>query len=283
MIGNDISEKPVDTKVADETASEKVVNIVKETVTAAEGKVFVSEEAVNKVIEVTKKGSAVILPLKEAVAADGQLVTAVVIPVVGIEKIAEADAAMILEFEAAKVKLSTDCIKAIMEQAKGTTIEIRLKEVDSHELNENQKKALDGHEVEICISVQIFCNDEYIGDFKGGRAMLTIPFTPKESTNGEDYKVYYIADDGQKVLMPSKYANGSMVVEVDHFSEYAIVYEAEDAQTEDTKVVVDNGTMEAGEEVLDKNTELPIVPMILVIVVFGVIAAGFVFSKRKKE
>ena len=283
VIGNDISEKPVDTKVADETASEKVVNIVKETVTAAEGKVFVSEEAVNKVIEVTKKGSAVILPLKEAVAADGQLVTAAVIPVVGIEKIAEADAAMILEFEAAKVKLSTDCIKAIMEQAKGTTIEIRLKEVDSHELNENQKKALDGHGVEICISVQIFCNDEYIGDFKGGRAMLTIPFTPKESTNGEDYKVYYIADDGQKVLMPSKYANGSMVVEVDHFSEYAIVYEAEDAQTEDTKVVVDNGTMEAGEEVLDKNTELPIVPMILVIVVFGVIAAGVVFEKRKKE
>ena len=269
----------VDSAIVEETANEAIVGIVKQEVEVVEGKATVSTETINKIIEVTETGSTVILPLKEA-ARDDQEVNEVIVPAAAITKMIERDASVTMEFEKAKVFLSIESLKAIAEQAKGKDIEIRVVEMTRHELNEKQQKALEGKETELCITVQIHCDGEYIGDFKGGKAMLAIPFTPRDGRSVDYHKVYFIADDGHKEVIPFKYANGHMIIAVGHFSEYVIVYEGADIESEDVKVSVDETVLEDDETAeVDEKGGLLVVPMILVILVFTTV---IIYMKKRK-
>ena len=269
----------VDSAIVEETANEAIVGIVKQEVEVVEGKATVSTETINKIIEVTETGSTVILPLKEA-ARDDQEVNEVIVPAAAITKMIERDASVTMEFEKAKVFLSIESLKVIAEQAKGKDVEIRVVEMTHHELNEKQQKALEGKETELCITVQIHCDGEYIGDFKGGKAMLAIPFTPRDGRSVDYHKVYFVADDGHKEVIPFKYANGHMIIAVGHFSEYVIVYEGADIESEDVKVSVDETVLEDDETAeVDEKGGLLVVPMILVILVFTTV---IIYMKKRK-
>ena len=50
-----------------------------------------------------------------------------------------------------------------------------------------------------------------------------------EGAKGTDYQVIYIADDGKIENIPTTYNAGYIEVELEHFSEYAIVKLAEEA------------------------------------------------------
>ena len=52
-----------------------------------------------------------------------------------------------------------------------------------------------------------------------------IEFTPEEGKSADDYKVYYVGEDGQLKAVPAKYENGYMVFTTVHFSDYVIAYE----------------------------------------------------------
>lgn len=279
-----VEEVVVDTKIVEEVATEEVKEAVKETVTVAEVKevekqtetgtvtvaevkVAVTTETVDKVIENTEAGATVILPLTE-VAGEGQAVTEAEVAVEALEKIVEAESALTVEFEGVKVSFDAETVKAIAEQAKGSVIELRVVPVEYHELNEEQQAVLEAHDVAICVSAQIFSDGEYIGDFKGGKARIAIPFTPEEGRLAEDHKVYYVADDGEMTLMPFTYADGHMVIETTHFSDYVIVYDEVAAVGEGPAEVEDDMAVEeAPAEIVEEEAGLPIVPIIIIVVV----------------
>ena len=271
----------VDTKVVEEEASKKVVEIVKDAVTVEEDKATVNIETVEKILEATEEGTTVILPLTEA--KDGEDVNTAEISVDAVERIAESGVALTLEFADAKVILYAETLEALKEQAKGETIEIRVVPIEHHELLPKQQKALEEYEVVARVSAQIFCDGKYIGDFKGGKAIIAIPFTPQDGKDAEDYAVYYVAEDGTKEKKPSSYKNGYMLVETGHFSDYVIIYEGADAKTEDANVVIDEDTNldEGAVKTQDEKAGSPIIPIIIVIVVIAAVVVFFV--KKKKE
>ena len=236
-----VEEIVVDTKIVEEVATEEVKAVVKETVTVAEVKevekttetgtvtvtevkVAVTTETVDKVIENTEEGATVILPLTEA-AEEGQAVTEAEVAVEALEKVVEAESSLTVEFEGVKVTFEPETIKAIAEQAQGSVIELRVVPIEHHELNEEQQTVLEEHDVAVRVSAQIFSDGEYIGDFKGGKARIAIPFTPEEGKAIEHHKIYFVDDNGEMTLMPSTYVDGHMVLETTHFSDYVIVYE----------------------------------------------------------
>jgi hypothetical protein len=289
-----VEEVVVDTKIVEEVASEEVKEAVKETVTVAETKeveketgtvtevkVAVTAETVDKVIENTEAGATVILPLTEA-AEEGQAVTEAEVAVEALEKIVEAEAALTVEFEGVKVTLEADTIKAIAEQAQGSTIELRVVPVEHHELNEEQQKVLEAHDVAVRVSAQIFSDGEYIGDFKGGKATIAIPFTPEEGKAAEDHKVYFVDDNGEMTLMPAVYVDGHMVFETTHFSDYVIVYDEVASAEEGPSPVDDDMAVEAPVEDVQEEAGLPIVPIIIVVVAV-ILVVAFIATRNKKD
>ena len=279
----------VDTKIVEEKASEAVKEAVKETVTVTEEKATVTTETMDKVIENTAKGETVILPLTEA-AGEDQKVNEAEVPVKALEKVAEAESAMTIEFEGLKVTFEPQAITAITEQAKGETIEVRVVPVENYELNEEQQAVLQKHDVAVRVSAQIFSNGEYIGDFNGGKARIAIPFNPGHGKKAQDYHVYYVADNGEMTLVPSAYADKHMIIETDHFSEYAIVYEGEE---EEESVVTGEATETVTEEVTETVTEetpaqeaesgAPVLPIIVGILILVVAGLAYVTLKKKKD
>lgn len=258
-------------------APEEVKEAVKETVTVTEEKATVTTETIEKVIEKTEAGATVILPLTEA-AEEGQAVKEAEVPVEALEKIVEEEAALTVEFEGVKVTFEAETIKAIAEQAQGSTIELRVVPIEHHELNEEQQATLEEHDVAVCVSAQIFSDGEYIGDFKGGKARIAIPFTPEEGKAAEHHKVYFVDDNGNMTLMPATYVDGHMVFETTHFSDFIIVYE-ETAVAEETETAVEDAEEAVVEEVQEE-AGFPIIPIIVIVIVI-IAAAAFFLTKKK--
>ncbi len=171
-------------------------------------------------------------------------------------------------------------MKAIAEQANGGVIELRIVPVEHHKLHEKQQEALKDHDVQVRISAQIFSDGKHIGDFKGGKVRIAIPFTPAEGKVAEHHKVYYVAENGDMTRIPSTYVDGHMVLETPHFSDFVIVYE-EVAEVEDD-AVVDNVVVEDVVEEIEEAFSLPLIP-IIVIVIAGIAFAGTLIFKKKFE
>ena len=58
----------------------------------------------------------------------------------------------------------------------------------------------------------------------GGKARVRIPFTP-ETGSGQDYRVYWLSEDGQLEPMATEYKNGELCFTTEHFSTFVILHE----------------------------------------------------------
>lgn len=203
-----------------------------------------------------------------------------------LEKIVKEETGLTVEFEGVKVTFDADAVKAIAEQSKGNTVELRVVPVEHHELKEEQQAVLEKYDVAVRVSAQIFCDGEYIGDFKDGKAKIAIPFTPAEGRKAEHYNVYYVADNGEMTLVPSAYANGYMILETDHFSDYVIIYEGADAETENVQAAVEDEAVTEEvivEEVQEEKSGFPLLPIIIGAAAVIAIAAFVVIKKKDDE
>ena len=263
-----------DTTITKVEASEEVVEAVKETVKVEEGTAKVEAEAIEKVIEVTEEGKEVVLPLTQVT---DEVVNKAEVSADALEKVAEKEADVVIQLTDVTVKLDAVAIAAVAEQAQGKNIEIRAVKTETVTLTEKQQDALADKETAIVVTAQIFADGEYIGDFKGGTATIMLPFTPEEGRAAEDYKVYFVDDDGSLTPVAAEYVDGHMVFTTGHFSDYAIVYEkaeaVEDSES-DTEVVI---TPEEASE----GTSLPIIPIVVVIAI--IVIGGIVLVMRRKK
>ena len=154
-------------------------------------------------------------------------VVTVQLPVASLEKVAELDekATLTVTMKEATVTMDVATLEAVTKQAEGSTVTLVVEQIPVEELTEKQQAAVENKEVVATISAEIICDStgNSIHDFEGGNVTVQIPFTPEEGTKGEDYAVYYVADDGSVEKIATKYVDGHLVVTLEHFSEYVIV------------------------------------------------------------
>ena len=117
------------------------------------------------------------------------------------------------------IKLDAVAIGAITAQAGSDDIEI-----DASALSAAQMAALDGKIVPVLVAAHVLSGRDYISGFSGGVATVAVPFMI-EDYDVENYKVYYVAEDGSLELVASEYVDGVFVFSTGHFSHYAVVYE----------------------------------------------------------
>ena len=122
------------------------------------------------------------------------------------------------------------------------------------------------------MTAQIFADGKYIGNFNGGRATIVLPLEIEEGRSPEDYKVYYVAEDGNLELVAAEYVNGHMVFTTGHFSDYAIVYEA--------SAPVSSDAMASPAAPAEETASFPIIPAVVVAVV---VLCGIALVMKKKQ
>ena len=122
-------------------------------------------------------------------------------------------------------------MRAIVDQANGDVIKFNFDDVGLGRLNETQKDAIKGMDVRKGYEAYITVNDQRIGDFNGGEVEIIVPYAVPEGENLASFSVWYIDDDGTLEKQQSTYDGKEKCFIVNHFSDYVIVYSAEDAPT----------------------------------------------------
>ena len=165
-----------------------------------------------------------------------EYVTKVILPVTTVEHIVEAaeeahndTEALQIDFPHGSVKLDNQAMRAVVEQAEGNKVMLVLESVGETRLNEAQDAAIADWNVYGGYEVYLLCvaSNKRISDFEGGVATLSVPFTVPNGLDANMFAVWYVADDGKTEKLNTYYANGYLIWDVSHFSDFIIVYEGE--------------------------------------------------------
>jgi len=257
---------PADTTITEEKANDDVVQAAKDAVVVEENKATVDKAAVEAIVDATQEGETVVIPLAQVTE---EAVTEAVVNTEALKEVSDNESDIVIQLSEVTVKLDAEALKAVTDQANGENIELKVVKAEKETLTTDQQAALENKETAIVVTAQIFSDGQYIGDFKGGKATVMLPFTPEEGKAAEDYKVYFIGEDGTLEEVMAEYVDGHMVFTTAHFSDYVIVYET--ALT-DTPV-------QPQEPVTEEKASMPILPIIIGIVV---VAAAALLLKKKK-
>ena len=127
------------------------------------------------------------------------------------------------------VTFDAAALVAIVDQAKGSTIQLNLDSVGESKLKTAQKAAIKDMDVQAVYDAYLASNGQRISDFKGGKATVTVSYTLKEGQTGRGVVVWYVADDGKTTEVPTAYNDKAVSFTVEHFSNYVIAYDAQRA------------------------------------------------------
>ena len=265
-----------DAEAKTELTADKIV--IAMLIKVEEEKAEVSEDAVDSAITEAAKNETsteIVLDLNK-VAEDAvedttekpAEVVSVQLPVASLEKVAELheEATLTVVMNEATVTMDAATLEAVTKQAEGSTVTLVVEQVPVEKLSEKQQEAVKNKEVVATISAEIICDTtgNTIHDFEGGSVTVQIPFAPEEGTKGEDYAVYYVADDGSVEKIATKYVDGHLVVTLEHFSEYVIV---------NTKANADPSNPGTG--------DLSMAPVFALLVINAIGAAAIVTGKKR--
>ena len=204
----------------------------------ADGKTATTAEAVKlaQLVEV-KQETAVVTPnaVDQAIEAAGTTgevtidvtkteskVAKVELPVASLETLVKAEKPLTVVTEQATVVLDVDTLAAVAKAADGAEVTLRVEQVETKTLNKKQQEAIQDHDVLVTISANIYSGDQYIGDFKGGKATVKVPLKLEKGEDGNDYTVFYVDDEGNLEPVECYFKNGDMYFVTGHFSEYII-------------------------------------------------------------
>ena len=136
---------------------------------------------------------------------------------------------LVIKLSTAELKLDDTAMRAIVDQANGDVIKFNFDDVGLDRLNATQKDAVKDMDVRKGYEAYITVNDQRIGDFKGGEVEIIVPYAVPEGENLASFSVWYVDDDGTLEKQQSTYDGKEKCFIVTHFSDYVIVYSAEDA------------------------------------------------------
>lgn len=183
-------------------------------------KITVSEETVNEAIKNAGNKDTVVIPLDDK----AENVTSVELPVTSLKKVADVKKEIQIETSVAVVTFDVKALEKIVKDAgANASITLNVDKIKKDKLNTKQQESIKDKTVEVVISAELLCNDKLIKEFGGGKVEVKVPFTPPKGTDGKDYKVLYVADDGKIEEIPTQFKDNCIIMELEHFSEYVIV------------------------------------------------------------
>ena len=273
----------------EEAPVEEKNEVVLETEITVEDNVAVvetpSEEALEEILGDKTEADVIVIDVtKEAKDA-----TVVELPVDLIEAIAEAAAdedntvdSLAIKLPVGTVTIDAKTLSALVEQAEGDSIRLVLEKDTEHRLNEKQTKAVADYEVHEFIEAYFICTktEKRISDFKGGVAILSIPFEIPAGKVAKGFKVWYVDDEGGMEELVTWHEDGHLFWEVGHFSDFVIIYD-ETAEAVEDSVVVD--TESADGATIEEPAESAGFPWWIIAGVVVVVVVVFVLKRKKDE
>ena len=125
----------------------------------------------------------------------------------------------------ATVVLDNKTLETLVEQAKGNDIRLVVEDKDRKELNTVQQTLLSQHQVATTFEAYFVSDGQRIHDFKGGKAVVSIDFTPEAGKDTSYYHLVYVAENGEMTRYKTKYETGKLMFTATHFSDYAVIYD----------------------------------------------------------
>ncbi|MBO5154454.1 MAG: Ig-like domain-containing protein [Eubacterium sp.] len=139
-----------------------------------------------------------------------------------------------IELSKATVVLDNKTLETLVEQAKGSQIELVVADTEQKKLNTAQQTTLNEYQVATTFEAYFTSDGERIHDFNGGKAVASIKFEPEAGKDASYYHLVYVADDGKLTRYKTKYQGGKLMFTTTHFSDYAVIYDtSEKNETED--------------------------------------------------
>jgi hypothetical protein len=192
------------------------------------------EEQINKLVGSENASGDVVIDLSEL----GESIDTAGIPKATLEAIVNAaedtdnnTEHLVIKLSTAELKFDDTAMRAIVDQANGDVIKFNFDDVGLDRLNATQKDAVKTMDVRKGYEAYITVNDQRIGDFKGGKVEIIVPYAVPEGEDVASFSVWYINDDGTLEKQQSTYDGKEKCFIVTHFSDYVIVYSAEASQT----------------------------------------------------
>ena len=194
----------------------------------SEGKAEVPKEVIDEFVAEVEQGGEVSIPVAEAGTNSKEEVKSTALPVESLTQIAEKEATLTVEMPTATVTMDTAVLAAVVEKAgENATVTLEVAEVAEEELTESQVAVIEQLEKKpaMTISAELLVNDQPIASKENGgfgenaKVTVKIPVGPGKA----DYTVLYIADDGTVENIPAVFENGYLILELEHFSDYAII------------------------------------------------------------
>lgn len=130
-----------------------------------------------------------------------------------------------IQLSKATVVLDNKTLETLVEQAKGNDIRLVVEDKDRKELNTVQQTALSQHQVATTFEAYFVSDGQRIHDFKGGKAVVSIDFTPEAGKDTSYYHLVYVAENGEMTRYKTKYETGKLMFTAIHFSDYAVIYD----------------------------------------------------------
>ena len=130
-----------------------------------------------------------------------------------------------IELSKATVVLDTKTLETLAEDAKGTNIRLVVDDKEHKELNTSQQTAVKEYHVATSFEAYFESDGTRIHDFKGGKATVSIDFTPEAGKSIDHYHMVYLPDEGGMTRFKTKYENGQLIFTTTHFSDYAVIYD----------------------------------------------------------
>ncbi len=170
-----------------------------------------------------------------------QEVTGVILSKTTVETLAQVTAEAGNGIETATVELSNATVildnktlETLVDQAKGSQIELVVADTEHKNLNTAQQTTLSNYQMATTFEAYFTSDGQRISDFKGGTAIVSIKFTPEAGKDVSFYHIVYVAENGQVERYKTKYESGKLFFTTTHFSDYAVVYDtSEKNETEE--------------------------------------------------
>ncbi|MBQ7299887.1 MAG: leucine-rich repeat protein [Clostridia bacterium] len=163
----------------------------------------------------------------------GTEIEEVVLPTQVIETIADVvedtentTEAFAVHLSAGTMQFDDKALRAVAEQSDSTTVKLVIDDKTGESLNDLQEEALKKFDVYGKLDIYMVCEETgtRISDFNGGTVTLQIPFEIPENCYSAGFQVWYVDENGNCTPMETRYENGNIVWDVEHFSDYVIIY-----------------------------------------------------------
>ena len=277
VCGKYFADKDAKTEITDKDSV-----VIKKFAEVKEDNAIVTEKAFEEAIKEAGNSSIVIIPAVDT----EEKVTSVTVPVNSLKEVANNDKELSITTSEVTATIDNKALEKIISEA-GNSEDIKLEivKIEKDVLNEKQKVAIKDKNINKIISAELLVEGKNITNFGGGKIKLEIPFTLEKDSKGSDYRVIYIADNGSVSEVASKYVDGNMIVELEHFSEYAIIRVAANTPTPNTGSTPAPTPAAPTQTVTTSNPKtgdgIAIYFMILAIAIVGICGIVIIKAKRK--